>query len=88
VDPLRVFAENLRAARKAKGRSQEALAEAADVVFSQVGRIERGRVDPGVRTVARLARGLDIEVADLFDGVPKADRTTPRRGPVKPTADG
>lgn len=81
MDPLLVFAENLRAVRKAQQLSQEGLAHAAGIQFSQVGRIERGRVDPGVRTVARLARGLNVEVSALFVGVPHADDDTPRRPP-------
>jgi transcriptional regulator with XRE-family HTH domain len=79
ADPLHVFAENVRAMRKAAGLSQEALGERAGLEMAYVGRIERAEKDPSVRTVARLARGLDVAVADLFDGVPQADDNTPRR---------
>jgi len=37
--------------------------------MTDVGRIERAERDPGVRTVAKLARGLGIEPADLLKGV-------------------
>lgn len=81
MDPLAAFADNLRDRRTKSGLTQEGLAAAAGIPLSQVNRIERGVVDPSVRTVARLARGLGVEMTDLFTGVPVADDDTPRRGP-------
>jgi len=37
--------------------------------MTDVGRIERAERDPGVRTTAKLAKGLDIPPAELFRGV-------------------
>ena len=65
-DPLQAFATRLRAVRKAKGLTQERLAEEAGLHFSDVSRIERGIRDPGVRTVAKLAKGLGVPAATLF----------------------
>ena len=79
MDPLATFAGNVRAARGAAGLTQMQLAERADLELGYIGRIERAEVDPGVRTVARLARGLEIEVASLFEGVPHATDETPRK---------
>lgn len=79
VDPLLTFAENVRRTRHAAGLTQETLGERADLPVTYIGRIERAERDPGVRTVSRLARGLGVEVAELFAGVPQADDTTPRR---------
>jgi cytoskeletal protein RodZ len=51
-DPLIEFAATLRAIRRAKGLTQERLAEETGLHFSDVSRIERGVREPGVR-VAR-----------------------------------
>jgi transcriptional regulator with XRE-family HTH domain len=69
VDALEAFARNLRAARTQRGLSQDRLAELADLHMTDVGRIERAERDPGVRTAAKLAKGLDIPLADLFRDV-------------------
>ncbi len=68
-DPIGRFATNLRARRTARGLSQEAVAAAAAMDPSQYGRIERGRVDPGLRTVMRIARALDTTPSELLRGI-------------------
>jgi transcriptional regulator with XRE-family HTH domain len=77
-DPLQRFAGNLRTARSALGLTQEAVALAADMSQSYYGRIERGEVDPGVRTAARIARALNVTSARLYEGV---EETTPSGRP-------
>jgi transcriptional regulator with XRE-family HTH domain len=69
VDALEVFASNMRRERKARGMSQERLAELAGLHMTDVGRIERAERDPGVRTVAKIAAGLDIDPSELFAGI-------------------
>lgn len=68
-DPLRRLGANVRDLRHARGMTQEQLAHAADLSLSDVGRIERAERDPGVRVLVRLARGLDVPLARLLDGV-------------------
>ncbi|WP_445151148.1 helix-turn-helix domain-containing protein [Baekduia sp. Peel2402] len=65
-DPLPAFAVNLLTERTRRGLTQEALALEADMDQSYYGRLERGEIDPGVRTVARLAVALSVEPADLM----------------------
>lgn len=69
ADALQVFAANVREKRLALGISQEELASRSGLHMTDVGRIERGERDPGVRTVARLAEGLGVTPAELFSGV-------------------
>lgn len=69
MDALDVFARNLRAARVERGLTQERLAELADLHMTDVGRIERGERDPGIRTASKLAQGLGVPLADLLDGI-------------------
>lgn len=60
------FAKNLRAARKAKGLSQEALGELADQHPTYVGSVERGERNISVDNMDRLARALGLDVVDLL----------------------
>lgn len=66
MDALEEFSHNLRRLRKERGLTQERLAELSGLHLTDVGRIERAERDPGVRTVARLASGLDVPVRELF----------------------
>jgi XRE family transcriptional regulator, regulator of sulfur utilization len=68
-DPLPKFGSNLRKARLQQDLSQERLAHLCGLNMTHVARIERGEREPGVRTVSKLARGLDISASILFDGI-------------------
>ncbi len=68
-DPLPQFAANLRQARLEHGLSQEKLAHASGLNMTHVARIERGEREPGVRTVAKLTRGLGVSATVLFKGI-------------------
>jgi transcriptional regulator with XRE-family HTH domain len=68
-DPLAKLSANVRAIRAERGLTQEQVADAGGLALSDVGRIERGQRDPGVRVLARLARGLGVRVAELVDGI-------------------
>ncbi len=69
-DPLhkarRAFAANLRAARHAKGLSQEALAERAGVHRTYLGSVERGERNISIDNMERLAHALGVELRDLL----------------------
>jgi transcriptional regulator with XRE-family HTH domain len=68
-DPLRRLGTNVRSIRHERGLTQEQLAHVSGLSLSDVGRIERAERDPGVRVLVRLARGLDVPLARLLDGV-------------------
>ncbi|MBB6609680.1 helix-turn-helix transcriptional regulator [Pontibacter sp. Tf4] len=63
---LRLFAEHLKQLRKSKGVSQEELSYRSGLVLSQIARIETARTNPRLSTLFQIARGLDIELAELF----------------------
>jgi len=67
-DALDIFAANLRRLRQEHGLSQERLAHAADLNMTHVAKIERSEREPGVRTVAKLAKALQVSAGELFDG--------------------
>jgi transcriptional regulator with XRE-family HTH domain len=78
------FGVRLRELRLARQWTLEKLAERAELHWTYVSGIERGRRDPGLRTLSRLAHALDLPLADLLaglDAVPArpAARTRPPR---------
>jgi Predicted transcriptional regulators len=68
-DPRSTFGDNLRAARERAGLTQEALGHGADFHPTEVNRIERGRRNPGLLTIVKLAKALDIPAGDLLAGL-------------------
>lgn len=68
-EPLEILTANLKAARLARGLSQEAAADAAGMDQSQWWKIETGQVDPSVKTLARVASAVGLSVSDLLRGV-------------------
>ncbi len=64
---IKKFGENLKQIRLNKNLSQEVLAFTADILISQIGRIERGEINTTISTVKVLAEALDISVKELFD---------------------
>jgi transcriptional regulator with XRE-family HTH domain len=78
------FGVRLRELRLGRKLTLEQLAERADLHWTYVSGIERGRRDPGLRTLGRLAQGLGLPLADLLGGLDSpATRTRPAR-PGKP----
>ena len=75
-----VLALNLRKFRRAKGLSQEELADRAKIDRTYISAIERSVYAASVDVVDRLARGLEVEAADLLrqssapSGAGKKDR--------------
>jgi transcriptional regulator with XRE-family HTH domain len=69
VTDLERFAANLRAAREQRGLSQEALARVGDLHRTEISLLERGQREPRLSTIVALARALEIEPAQLLDGI-------------------
>jgi len=68
-NPVDRLAANVKRIRTEQALTQEQVAIAAGLSLSDVGRIERAERDPGVRVLAKLARGLGVLVEDLVRGV-------------------
>lgn len=69
MEPSEQFARNLREIRKSKGLSIEALGDAAGLHFTRVSRYERVVREPKVSAIVKLARGLGVPPARLFDDI-------------------
>lgn len=66
---LAAFGKRLAEVRRAKGFTQESLAEKADVTALTVSYIEQGRQWPRITTLHSLAKSLGVPVAELFKGL-------------------
>lgn len=60
-----IVGKNVRALRLAKGMTQERLAFAAELDLTYIGGIERGRRNPSLLVMARIAEALDATIAEL-----------------------
>ncbi|PNH79167.1 helix-turn-helix domain-containing protein [Vibrio diazotrophicus] len=65
-DLAKKFGHNVRAMRKDKGISQDALALTADIDRSYIGRIERGEVNITLEKVYQIASVLSCDVKELL----------------------
>lgn len=63
---IKAFGENLKEIRQGKKLSQEDLAFKAGLTLSQVGRIERGKINTSISTIYTIAKALEIESFELF----------------------
>lgn len=63
------FSQNLLAARRRAGISQQALGAHADVDAAAISLYERGQREPNLRTILKLARTLQISPVELLRGV-------------------
>ena len=66
---LQRFGQNVRAARAARGWTQEELAHRTGLASVQISRIERGKREVRLTTVIRLLQALDSRPAELLDGL-------------------
>jgi transcriptional regulator with XRE-family HTH domain len=65
----KVLGKRIRDLRTNKGISQEKLAELAGLHFTYIGQVERAEKTPTVDTVGKIARGLGIPMAKLFENI-------------------
>ncbi len=59
--------KNLHAARKKLGLTQEEVAERSGVQAGEISRIERGKRDPRVSTLERLAAAVEVPPGRLLE---------------------
>lgn len=65
-DWRKIVGSNIRRRRTAAELTQEQLAFAAEIDLTYVGGIERGKRNPTVLVLARIAKALSLQPADLF----------------------
>ena len=72
------FGASVRHHRRAKGMTQEVLAERVDLSMETIGKIERGVAAPSFETAERIAEALNLPPLALFgigkEAVPRGER--------------
>lgn len=66
MDLVQLLGQNVRSQRQARGLSQETLALEAGMKRSYVSELERGKRNPTVRALGRLAAALQVDPAELL----------------------
>jgi transcriptional regulator with XRE-family HTH domain len=61
-----IVGRNVKRLRLAKGLTQERLAFSSDIDLTYIGGIERGRRNPSLLVMARIAEALDAPLSDLI----------------------
>ena len=82
MNRISAFGEAIRALRKARGLTQELLAEKTDLHVNYVSLVERGLSAPALDTICALADALGLTVSELAVEMEKHAK----RGP-KPATD-
>jgi transcriptional regulator with XRE-family HTH domain len=85
------FGIRVRGLREKTGLSQERFADAIRVGRSHMGKIENGKANPTLEIIVKIAKGIDISLAQLFEtmdarpsrpdsapATPRSFRTSPR----------
>ena len=66
---LKIFGEQVWKLRKARGLSQEELAELAQLHRNYIGGIERGDRNVALLNILRLAKALGVSLSELLEGI-------------------
>lgn len=67
MDDAVLLGRRIKEVRQMRGFSQEELAERMDVNAKYLSSVERGRENPTLDLLARLARALEVDLVDLFN---------------------
>jgi transcriptional regulator with XRE-family HTH domain len=65
-DVPKAFGSAVRRLRLKKGLSQEEFADRAEIDRTYASGIERGRRNPSLKAIGRIADGLEVSLAQLF----------------------
>lgn len=67
VDLLpKLFGEKIRAERQRLGLSQEQLAEKCELDRTYISGIERGRRNPSLKNMGKIAQSLELSLSELL----------------------
>jgi transcriptional regulator with XRE-family HTH domain len=73
-DPLKLFADHLRELREKRGLTQQGLSDLAGLNRNYVSDVERGRRNPCLGNIVKLAEALDVSPSELFRPFEKRSR--------------
>ena len=67
TDPLKLFGDNVKKLREAKGLSLRNMATRCRIDHSDIGKIEKGEKNITILTIIELAKALEAHPKKLFD---------------------
>ena len=76
--PTDSFGRHVRSCRRARGLTQEELAESCGLSADTIRRLEQGSFSPSLDTLRKLCKGLDLRLSTLFEGFELGERDTRR----------
>jgi transcriptional regulator with XRE-family HTH domain len=74
-----LLGKRIRELRKARGLTLEELASEAGTGDKFLGAIERGQQSASINTIEKIARGLEVEVYELFEQHKQSEAALRRR---------
>ncbi|PRP97671.1 HTH-type transcriptional regulator PuuR [Enhygromyxa salina] len=72
-----LFGHHVRRLRKARGLTQERLAELSGLAVDTIRRLERDEFSPSLNTMRKLAGGLDLPMSTLFEALDVGEPVDP-----------
>jgi transcriptional regulator with XRE-family HTH domain len=69
VEPREQFGLNLRRLRTVAELTQMELSNRSGLDMAEISRLERGKKDPRLSTIVRLASGLQLDPSELVRGI-------------------
>jgi transcriptional regulator with XRE-family HTH domain len=69
MDAKSIFGQNVRRIRKARGLSQEELAQMSGLHRTYVGSVERGERNISLNNIVLIAQALNVPIAELVAGI-------------------
>ena len=61
-----LLGRRIRALRKSTNLTQERLGERSGISYKYLGAIERGEENPSLSVLQKIAKGLGVEISELF----------------------
>lgn len=83
MDLRQIFSKNLRRLRHAKGMSQEALADAANVNRTYLSKLEKGTSWPGLEILGKLSDVLGVDPTALISRSELVEGEEPNQGSAR-----
>jgi transcriptional regulator with XRE-family HTH domain len=74
----RRFGSHVRSLRRARGLTQEQLAERSKLSPDTIRRLEAGTFSPSLQTLSKLCLGLDLMLSSLFESYELGERNESR----------
>ena len=83
MDILKLIGKKIRVYRKAKGLSQEALAERLNLSTNFIGLVERGQKQVTILSLSKIAEVLEVDLKIFFEDYSTSKKAPPIEAEVR-----